>query len=497
MRRMRDRRLLLQELRRRALRLLPSVSPKWSVAEAADEPPTVKLCDGDGSGAGHRAGGVAPSDHSESGPASDGPVVDADIPEPCEGVRMAEEASGGAVPDPDALFDRELHQYQIAADKLADQVRELRIRLDECRDGGDLLEDYRRYNSQLQQVQTQQRDLAVSRSQYIVDRDRLAAWGSTKDWVVAGSVVTVSNPDGRRDTFVLTDRGTDSEYRTVSYSSVLGQGVRRKKVGNEVLLSEEGLLVIEQIIPGFRVSATPRSESGPLAAPPIPALQPIVPTAATADQALSRQRCRDKAYRDDLYRRRYDPSVRSVNEYVDELRSARQVPVPYVAPTYGGVRARLLTLMQDPGPKTDLANSDGSGMICLENADLSAARQKFFLNEADIDISEIVSWNAYPWPKPHPQSHRSDREAAEALRRFLMLAPCLEAVILNGTVAKRIWGVLEEIDPARTARITPFPTFHTSARVVDPAERSDEYIARVHNDLSKKYAAAARQLHCT
>ncbi|WP_175279516.1 hypothetical protein [Prescottella equi] len=392
-------------------------------------------------------------------------------------------------------FDRELDQYRIAADSLADQVRTLQTKLDECRDGGDLLEDYRRYYSQFQQVQRQQKDLAGARSRYITDRDRLAAWGSTEGWVVAGSIVTVRYPDGHQGTFVLTDRGTDTEHPTVAYSSALGQAVRRKKVGDEALLPDEGILRIERIVPGFRAPATSGGEGQPPSAPAISTTTRAVPDAATASQALSRQRCRDKTYRDDLYQRRYAPSVRAINEYVDELRAARHVSIPYVAPSYGGVNARLLTLMQDPGPKTDLANVEGSGMICLENVDLSAARQKFFLNEAGIDVSEIVSWNAYPWRKPHPQTCQSDREAAEALRRFLLLTPYLEVVILNGTVAKRIWGVLEKIDSARTRRIMPFPTFHTSERAVNPDKRTAEYIAAVNHDLSSKYAAAARRLY--
>lgn len=482
---MSDRRLRLQKLRRRALRLLPSVLPKLGAVGAADEPPT--MASSTDTAVSSQPDYVAPSD---------GSVVEVHVPGSREGVLIAETTPGGAASDPDSPFDRELDQYQIATDELASQVRELRGRLDECRDGGDLLEDYRRYYSQLQQVQAQQRNLTRGRGQYIVDRDRLAAWGPSEGWVVAGSIVTVRHPDGQRDTFVLTDRHTDTEYRTVSYSSLLGQGVRRKKVGDEVLLPDEGPLVIDHIIPGFRVPAAPHSEGNPHAAPQIPTTpQPTVPTAATADQALSRQRCRDETYRNDLYRRRYDPSVRPINEYVDELRTARHVSIPYVAPTYGGVNARLLTLMQDPGPKTDLANRDGSGMICLENADLSAARQKFFLDKAGVDISEIVSWNAYPWPKPHPQTTQSDREAAEALRDFLTLTPHLAMVILNGTVAKRIWSVLTALDPTCTAQIRPYPTFHTSERAVNPAERSDEYIEWVHADLSNVYAAAARQLH--
>ncbi|MDC3729266.1 GreA/GreB family elongation factor [Rhodococcus sp. Rp3] len=411
---------------------------------------------------------------------------------------VGERMAGGPVTDPTGpeSFDRELDQYRMAGEELAEQERELRAKMDECRDGGDLLVDYQRYDSQLRQVQARQRNLTVAHARYIADRDRLAAWGPTEDWVVAGSIVTVRYLDGHRDTFVLTERHTDSEYETVSYSSPMGQAVRKRRVGDKVALPAGAPLVIDSIIPGFRRHPGPRAEINPEAdSPAPPKKRRTVPTAATSEEALARQRCRDNAYRNDLYRRRYDPSVRPINEYVDKLRAERRVSIPYVAPTYGGVDARLLTLMQDPGPKTGLTNIDGSGMICLENVDLTAARQKFFLDEAGIRISEIVSWNAYPWPKPHPQTGRSDREAAEALRGFLMLIPNLEVVILNGTVAKRIWRVLEEIDPACLAGISSYPTFHTSARVVNPTQRSLEKIAEVHTDLSNKYAAAARQLH--
>lgn len=429
----------------------------------------------------------------------DGSIFDAPHPPPRTVPSADEETSGEPVTaaiDPESSFDRELDQYRMAAEEVAEQERELRARLDECRDGGDLLVDYQRYDSQLRQVQAQQRNLTVGRGQYIADRDRLAAWGSTEDWVVAGSIVTVRYLDGHRDTFVLTERHTDTEYETVSYSSPMGQAVRTRRVGDKVSLPAGAPLVIDSIIPGFRRPAASRAQSHLDADPPAPPKKwRTAPPAAMSDEAFARQRCRDKAYRDDLYRRRYDRSVRPINEYVDKLRSERRVSIPYVAPTYGGVDARLLTLMQDPGPKTDLANADGSGMICLENVDLSAARQKFFLDEAGIRISEIVSWNAYPWPKPHPQTTRSDREAAEALHGFLMLTPHIQVVILNGTVAKRIWRVLKEIDPARVANISCHPTFHTSERAVNPAQKSGEYIANVHNDLSNKYAAAARQLH--
>lgn len=469
--------------------LAPSISPKLRTREPADERPTTTQPE-DGVASGNQTGkasasgrmvpDVPPSLRSSASPADEGtsrePVA--------------------AATDPGESFDRELDQYRLAAEELAEQERDLRARMDECRDGGDLLVDYQRYDSQLRQVQALQRNLSVGQRQYEADRDRLAAWGSTEDWVVAGSIATVRYLDGHRDTFVLTERHTDAEYETVSYSSPMGQTVRRRRVGDKVSLPAGAPLVIESIVPGFRRPAAPRAdgllEPGPH---PLPTKRPAVPTASTSDEALARQGCLDKAYRDDLYRRRYDPSVRPINEYVDKLQLQHRVNIPYVAPTYGGVDARLLTLMQDPGPKTNRANTDGSGMICLENVDLSAARQKYYLDGSGIHDSELVSWNAYPWPKPHPQTAQSDLEAAEALRGFLRLIPNLEVVILNGKVAKRIWGVLKKIDPACVAGVAIYPTFHTSERAVNPTQKSVEYIANVHTDLSNKYAAAARRLY--
>ncbi|GAA3516284.1 hypothetical protein GCM10022140_50390 [Rhodococcus aetherivorans] len=115
--------------------------------------------------------------------------------------------------------------------------------------------------------------------------------------------------------------------------------------------------------------------------------------------------------------------------------------------------------------------------------------------QAGVDVSQIVSWNAYPWPKPHPQTENTDRAAAVALCGFLELTPQLEAVILNGVVAKRVWALMKKLDPHIAMAIREFPTFHTSPRAVDPAKRSAEYIEDVNRDLSAKYIAAGRKLN--
>jgi hypothetical protein len=69
--------------------------------------------------------------------------------------------------------------------------------------------------------------------------------------------------------------------------------------------------------------------------------------------------------------------------------------VPYVAPVYGGVEARVLNIHRAPGPKTNTQHG-GSGFLYLENDDASAERFATLLGSADIPVGETQSWNGYP-----------------------------------------------------------------------------------------------------
>ena len=91
------------------------------------------------------------------------------------------------------------------------------------------------------------------------------------------------------------------------------------------------------------------------------------------------------------------PHIAPVNALVDELADhAGRGWVPYVAPVYGGVNARVLNIQRDPGPKTH-KELGGSGFLCLENDDATAERFANLLDEVGIKVSETLPWNAYPW----------------------------------------------------------------------------------------------------
>lgn len=94
------------------------------------------------------------------------------------------------------------------------------------------MDDIRRLSAEVSYLSERLTTLRSRRDEYCRQRDELLRWGPTDDWVVAGSVVTVSfGNDGQTDTFVLTERESDSEYDTLPYDSVLGEALRRKRPG--------------------------------------------------------------------------------------------------------------------------------------------------------------------------------------------------------------------------------------------------------------------------
>lgn len=149
------------------------------------------------------------------------------------------------------------------------------------------------------------------------------------------------------------------------------------------------------------------------------------------------------------------PHIAPVNALVDELiNPSGRGWIPYVAPVYGGVDARVLCIQRDPGPKTH-SQLGGSGFLCLENDDATAERFATLLDGAGIAVSETLAWNAYPW-----YINRSPRAAeleadVEPLRRLLGLLPRLRVVMLHDLVL----------------RFEAVPTYHTSSQAfIGPPE---------------------------
>src|SRR5258708_3149377 len=101
-----------------------------------------------------------------------------------------------------------------------------------------------------------------------------------------------------------------------------------------------------------------------------PPTKPSCSRSSTPNGALGRslvaRRMADGKFRLEQHQPRYAPHVRPINEMVDGLRDQDgRGWMPHVAPWHGGVQARVLSVLRDPGPKT--ADDVGSGFLCVEN----------------------------------------------------------------------------------------------------------------------------------
>jgi hypothetical protein len=136
--------------------------------------------------------------------------------------------------------------------------------------------------------------------------------------------------------------------------------------------------------------------------------------------------------------------VAPINAFVEQLRLQKpELHVPWVAPFHGGVDARLLMLLRDPGPMADA--DKGSGFLCAQNDDPSAENHTVLFARAGINPRDVLPWNSYPWYVNRAATGKDElAEGVAALRELLDLLPQLEIVMLAGVQARQSWNMLEQ-----------------------------------------------------
>jgi len=187
------------------------------------------------------------------------------------------------------------------------------------------------------------------------------------------------------------------------------------------------------------------------------------------------RRMRDAAFREQQVAKLRAKHIASINKLVEELRNPTAgLWAPYVAPMYGGTNARLLSVLRDPGPKTNTAHG-GSGFLCMENDDATAERIAGLFSGAGISAGDIVPWNAYPWYINNRPTAAQLEAGVEPLRRLLQLLPGLRVVMLHGGSAHDGWKRLIRRHPLTAERaLSVVETYHTSRQAFwhpDPTER--------------------------
>lgn len=181
----------------------------------------------------------------------------------------------------------------------------------------------------------------------------------------------------------------------------------------------------------------------------------------------------DLAFREHQERHRYDDHVAPINHFVDTLKEVGRGWAPYVAPMYGGVRARLLSVLRDPGPMTQ--SEGGSGFLCMENDDPTAENICELFASAEIGAKDVVPWNAYPWYiNRNPRAPELDAGVGP-LREIIRLLPDARVVMLHGGAAQNAWKrLIRRVPPREVFHLNVISTYHTSRQAFwhkDPVVR--------------------------
>ncbi|SEK98273.1 Uracil DNA glycosylase superfamily protein [Sphingomonas palmae] len=133
--------------------------------------------------------------------------------------------------------------------------------------------------------------------------------------------------------------------------------------------------------------------------------------------------------------------------------------IPLLDPADGGAGARLLILLETPGP-----GDDGDRMVSRDNPTGTARNLTRFLHEAAIARRDTILWNTVPWivhepgARNRPLRRGEIREGLTALPDFLALLPHLRVAVLAGRVAREAAPVLADCCPHAAVLTMPHPS---------------------------------------
>ncbi len=151
--------------------------------------------------------------------------------------------------------------------------------------------------------------------------------------------------------------------------------------------------------------------------------------------------------------------VRPLRALAARITQEAGAAVPDPDPLDGGVEARLLLLLETPGPSIGR-----TGFVSRDNVTGTAANLFRFLAEAGIARRDTLIWNAVPWVI-HAQGalnrapRRSELKSGQAwLAPLLAVLPKLEVVVLSGRSAGASQGPIEALRPGLPVVTIPHPS---------------------------------------
>lgn len=153
------------------------------------------------------------------------------------------------------------------------------------------------------------------------------------------------------------------------------------------------------------------------------------------------------------------PHTAPLRALARRIAGERDAPVPDPDPLDGGVEARLLLLLETPGPMVLR-----TGFVTRDSMNGTAANLFRFLREAEIARRDTLIWNAVPWVihaagALNRAPRRSEARAAEPyLAPLLALLPDLAVVVLAGRFAGACTPALAALRPDLPVIPIPHPS---------------------------------------
>ena len=113
---------------------------------------------------------------------------------------------------------------------------------------------------------------------------------------------------------------------------------------------------------------------------------------------MGARRHEDPAVVDGKRARLLEPHVAPITELARRIEDAVGLQVPAADPDWGGVDARVLVLLRDPGTRTDAQG--GSGLVSPDNDDPTAERLHELIGGRGLAAGDVLLWNVVPWLRP-------------------------------------------------------------------------------------------------
>jgi uracil-DNA glycosylase len=153
------------------------------------------------------------------------------------------------------------------------------------------------------------------------------------------------------------------------------------------------------------------------------------------------------------------PHIAPIRALAARIAAERGAPVPVPDPLDGGVAARMLLLLETPGPAVLR-----TGFVTRDSANGTAANLFRFLAEAGIARADTLIWNAVPWLiHAAGARNRAPRQAEVAaaapyLAPLLDLLPRLAVAVLAGRFAAGAAPAIAALRPDLPVIRVPHPS---------------------------------------